>query len=75
MSAVVSADRRYVRFNTGQLLFSVIGDVQTFNIATGGTGDGGGGLGAGGGLGGGAGGGFGGGGGLGGGGFGGGGAF
>ena len=70
-TAVISADRRYVRFS-GLPFFSTIGEVQTFNFVTGNTGDGGGTGGIGGGLGGGfGGGGFGGG--FGGGGFGGGG--
>jgi hypothetical protein len=41
-TAVVSADRRYVRFS-GLPFFSVIGEVQTFNFATGNTGTSGGG--------------------------------
>ena len=36
-SAVISADRRYVRFS-GTPLFSAIGEVTTFNFVTGGTG-------------------------------------
>jgi hypothetical protein len=34
-TAVVSADRRYVRFSPGLLSFSLIGEVQTFNFVTG----------------------------------------
>ena len=60
-TAVISADRRYVRFS-GLPFFSTIGEVQTFNFASGDTGTDGGGLGGGGlgggGLGGGLGGGF-----------------
>jgi hypothetical protein len=41
-SAVISADRRYVRI-TSTPFFSLIGDVSTFNFATGATGGGGGG--------------------------------
>ena len=51
-TAVISADRRYVRFSPGMLMFSTVGDVQTFNYVTGQTGDGGAGPGAGGGAGG-----------------------
>jgi hypothetical protein len=37
-NAVISADRRYVRFSPGLLSFSQIGEVQTFNFFTGETG-------------------------------------
>jgi uncharacterized membrane protein YgcG len=46
-TAVISADRRYVRITTTPL-FSLVGDVTTFNFATGATGGGGGGGGGGG---------------------------
>jgi len=55
-TAVISADRRYVRFSPGMIMFSLIGDVQTFNFATGQGGNGNAGLPGGGGMGGGMGG-------------------
>jgi len=43
-TAVISADRRFVRFTPGLISFNTIGDVQTFNFVSGNTGNGNGGL-------------------------------
>ena len=44
-TAVISADRRFVRFTPGLISFNTIGDVQTFNFVSGNTGNGNGGIG------------------------------